>query len=273
MVRERLERRGGRARRGLPRADGRRAPRAAMRRLVAAIPRRPGLMASVGIGPNKLVAKCSSDAEKPAGFVALTREEACERFAAAPRAGCPGIGPKTAERLERARARHDRRSSRADEGGWPSASARASRAVLIARATSRTTGRSTPSASPCPSRARRPSRPTSPTRRARGGPAQLTGSSARHCARAAGAGARSRSRSASTTSRPSRAPARSRRRPTSPRWSSTSRGICSGSTRRTGPSASSAYAWRARGHRGGAARRTVPTPTGQLALDAEGGDR
>src|SRR5436305_10925059 len=75
------------------------APRAAMRRLVADIRKRTGLGASVGIGPNKLVAKVASDAEKPSGFVVLTREEACARFAGAPCGLVPGIGPKTVERL------------------------------------------------------------------------------------------------------------------------------------------------------------------------------
>jgi DNA polymerase-4 len=53
----------------------------------------------VGIGPNKLVAKVASDAEKPGGFVVLTREAACARFAAAPPGLLPGIGPKTAAHL------------------------------------------------------------------------------------------------------------------------------------------------------------------------------
>jgi len=76
------------------------APRAAMRRLVSEIKADTGLTASVGIGPNRLVAKVASDAEKPQGFVVLTREQACERFADAPPRLLPGIGPKTAERLE-----------------------------------------------------------------------------------------------------------------------------------------------------------------------------
>ncbi len=75
------------------------APRAAMRRLVAEIRQATGLGASVGIGPSKLVAKVASDAEKPAGFVALTREQACARFAGAAPALLPGIGPKTAAAL------------------------------------------------------------------------------------------------------------------------------------------------------------------------------
>src|SRR3954454_7917935 len=56
------------------------APRAAMRRLVEAIRVQTGLGALVGIGPNKLVVKVASDAEKPRGFVVLSREEASERF-------------------------------------------------------------------------------------------------------------------------------------------------------------------------------------------------
>jgi DNA polymerase-4 len=75
-------------------------PRAAMRRLVVAIRDDTGMRASVGIGPNKLVAKVASDAEKPAGFVVLTREQACARFAGARPGLVPGIGPKTAARLE-----------------------------------------------------------------------------------------------------------------------------------------------------------------------------
>lgn len=75
------------------------APKASLRRLVSEIRAATGLNASIGIGPNKLVAKICSDAEKPQGFLALSREMACERFRDAPPGLIPGIGPKTAERL------------------------------------------------------------------------------------------------------------------------------------------------------------------------------
>jgi DNA polymerase-4 len=75
-------------------------PVEAMSGLVRTIREEANLDASVGIGPNKLVAKVASDAEKPRGFVALSREQAAQRFAGeAPRL-LPGIGPKTAARLE-----------------------------------------------------------------------------------------------------------------------------------------------------------------------------
>jgi DNA polymerase IV len=79
--------------------DGLFSPRAAMRRLVAEIAGTLALTCSVGIGPNKLVAKVASDADKPSGFVVLSREQARARFASASPGLVPGIGPKTAARL------------------------------------------------------------------------------------------------------------------------------------------------------------------------------
>ncbi len=75
-------------------------PVARMSDLVGRIREETGLDASVGIGPNKLVAKVASDAEKPRGFVVLTREQAAVRFASEGVRLIPGIGPKTAGRLE-----------------------------------------------------------------------------------------------------------------------------------------------------------------------------
>jgi DNA polymerase-4 len=76
------------------------APKAHIRGVVAEVRDRTQLTVSVGIGPNRLVAKVASDCEKPAGLVALSREMACERFAGDRPTLLPGIGPKTGERLE-----------------------------------------------------------------------------------------------------------------------------------------------------------------------------
>lgn len=76
-------------------------PKAAALRIKAAVKERTGLTCSIGLGPSKLVAKVASDAEKPDGFVVLTREEARERFKDASPGLIPGIGPRTTERLRR----------------------------------------------------------------------------------------------------------------------------------------------------------------------------
>jgi DNA polymerase-4 len=74
-------------------------PLRVLREVVAEVKEATGIVVSVGVGPSRLVAKCCSDLGKPAGFVAMGREEACVRFATAPTSRVPGIGPKTAERL------------------------------------------------------------------------------------------------------------------------------------------------------------------------------
>lgn len=77
------------------------APVAAMKRVTVDIERETGLHASVGIGPNRLIAKIASDADKPRGFLALTRDQAMLRFADDACSLIPGIGPKTSTRLAR----------------------------------------------------------------------------------------------------------------------------------------------------------------------------
>ncbi len=74
-------------------------PQSKMRQIVSQIERSTGLGCSVGIGPSRLVAKVASDAEKPRGFVVLSRDQARARFAGARPELVPGIGPKTAARL------------------------------------------------------------------------------------------------------------------------------------------------------------------------------
>jgi DNA polymerase IV len=73
--------------------------RAAGRRIKAAVQERTDLCCSIGIGPNKLVAKVASDADKPDGFLELSAEQARRRFAEASPGLIPGIGPKSVERL------------------------------------------------------------------------------------------------------------------------------------------------------------------------------
>jgi DNA polymerase-4 len=74
-------------------------PLRALRALVAEVLERTGITISVGVGPSRLVAKTASDAEKPSGFVVISREQACRRFAAEPVRLLQGIGPRTEERL------------------------------------------------------------------------------------------------------------------------------------------------------------------------------
>src|SRR5689334_9195064 len=74
-------------------------PLRALHELVAEVRERTGITISVGVGPSRLVAKTASDAEKPAGFVVLSREQACERFAGESTRLLQGVGPRTQERL------------------------------------------------------------------------------------------------------------------------------------------------------------------------------
>ncbi|HZH24922.1 MAG TPA: DNA polymerase IV [Solirubrobacteraceae bacterium] len=74
-------------------------PLRVLRELVAEVRDRTGITISVGVAPNRLIAKIASDLEKPQGFVAMGREEACRRLAGSGLRIIPGIGPKTAERL------------------------------------------------------------------------------------------------------------------------------------------------------------------------------
>ena len=76
-------------------------PKATMRRIASEIREETGLTCSVGISENRLLAKIVSELGKPAGLVVLSRAEAIERFAEGPPSLVPGIGPKTAIKLQR----------------------------------------------------------------------------------------------------------------------------------------------------------------------------
>jgi DNA polymerase IV (DinB-like DNA polymerase) len=60
-----------------------------------------GLTASVGIGPNKLVAKIASDHQKPDGLTVVRAEDAEDFLAPLPLRKIPGVGPKTEQFLAR----------------------------------------------------------------------------------------------------------------------------------------------------------------------------
>jgi DNA polymerase-4 len=76
-------------------------PKATMRKIAADIHAETELTCSIGISENRLLAKVTSELAKPAGLVVLSRDEALERFAGEPPSLIPGIGPKSASKLER----------------------------------------------------------------------------------------------------------------------------------------------------------------------------
>lgn len=69
------------------------------RQIKATIRAEEQLTASVGIGPNKLVAKIASGTRKPDGLTVVREEEAEEFLAPLPVRAIPGIGPKTEAEL------------------------------------------------------------------------------------------------------------------------------------------------------------------------------
>ncbi|MCK9377073.1 MAG: DNA polymerase IV [Syntrophobacterales bacterium] len=73
----------------------------AARRIKAEIKAQEGLTASIGIGPNKLIAKIASDFQKPDGLTVVTEAEAEDFLEPLPVRKIPGIGPKTEQSLAR----------------------------------------------------------------------------------------------------------------------------------------------------------------------------
>jgi DNA polymerase IV len=76
-------------------------PKTVCRRLKHEIRQETGLVCSIGLAPNKLLAKIASDLDKPDGFRVLRPEQMLEAVGDRPASLIPGVGPKTAERLER----------------------------------------------------------------------------------------------------------------------------------------------------------------------------
>ncbi|MGH8537304.1 MAG: DNA polymerase IV [Gammaproteobacteria bacterium] len=75
------------------------APEQIASRIKQRIRERTGLSCSIGIAPNKLLAKICSDLDKPDGLTVLTEAELKTRIWPLPVRSIPGIGPVTAERL------------------------------------------------------------------------------------------------------------------------------------------------------------------------------
>ncbi|MFE8033864.1 DNA polymerase IV [Thiohalocapsa marina] len=71
------------------------------RRAKAAIREAVGLTASVGLGPNRLIAKLASDSHKPDGLTLVPAEQVQAFLDPMPLAVLRGVGVKTAPRLER----------------------------------------------------------------------------------------------------------------------------------------------------------------------------
>ena len=78
------------------------APKTRARQLKAEMTAETRLVCSVGVAPNKLLAKIASDLDKPDGLRVLRPEDMLDAVGDRPAALIPGVGPKTAERLGRA---------------------------------------------------------------------------------------------------------------------------------------------------------------------------
>jgi DNA polymerase-4 len=75
-------------------------PKTRVRRLKRDILDATRLTCSVGLGPNRLIAKIASDLDKPDGICILPRERFLEVIGDRPARIIPGVGPRTEERLE-----------------------------------------------------------------------------------------------------------------------------------------------------------------------------
>jgi DNA polymerase-4 len=77
-------------------------PALALAKMQTAIERETGLTVSIGLGPNKFLAKIASDLDKPGGFCVIGSQEATAFLAPRSVSLLPGVGPSMAKALEAA---------------------------------------------------------------------------------------------------------------------------------------------------------------------------
>ena len=222
-------------------------PLRVLRELIAEVHKRTGIQISAGVGPNRLIAKCCSDLGKPAGFVAMGREEACIRFAPAPTRRLPGIGPKTAERLAELGYATVAQLQEADEAQLAARFGDRTARYLKARASFHDDSpvETESGAAKSVSTERTFDEDIASHAELEDDPAHACRAScARGCNARPARGGRWRSRCGSRTGRRSRARARCRTRRTTPRWSPRRRWSCCARTRRRSPCGCSACGWR-----------------------------
>ena len=75
------------------------APKARARQLKREVRAETRLVCSVGLAPNKLLAKIASDLEKPDGLCILDQQRMIQAVGGRPATLIPGVGPRTAQRL------------------------------------------------------------------------------------------------------------------------------------------------------------------------------
>ena len=75
-------------------------PAAVLARFAREVERQVGVTVSIGLAPNRLLAKLAAERDKPRGFAVLGRAEAAAWLAPQPVGLLPGVGPAMARRLE-----------------------------------------------------------------------------------------------------------------------------------------------------------------------------
>ncbi|WP_135468211.1 DNA polymerase IV [Crenalkalicoccus roseus] len=77
-------------------------PAAVLARFAQEVEREVGVTVSIGLAPNRLLAKIAAERDKPRGFAVIGRAEAASLLAGEPVTLLPGVGPALARKLEAA---------------------------------------------------------------------------------------------------------------------------------------------------------------------------